>query len=109
MVGTHDLGEYECLFDFVCRSVGAEEVVNAPTHITLSCGGAVAPPCVGVTGVGVEVTEGVGEAGGEKLAESEEDLLEHRTDGTAAFDTLYIGCEKFPQNAISRFSVNGVS
>ena len=28
----------------------------------------------------------------EKLAESEEDLLEHRTD---AFDTLYIGCEKF--------------
>lgn len=34
--------------------------------------------------------------GGEKLAESEEDLLEHRTDGTDAFDTLYIGCEKFP-------------
>lgn len=35
--------------------------------------------------------------GGEKLAESEENLLEHRTDGTDAFDTLYIGCEKFPQ------------
>ena len=35
--------------------------------------------------------------GGEKLAETEEDLLEHRTDGTDAFDTLYIGCEKFPQ------------
>lgn len=33
---------------------------------------------------------------GEKLAESEENLLEHRTDGTDAFDTLYIGCEKFP-------------
>lgn len=33
---------------------------------------------------------------GEKLAESEEDLLEHRTDGSDAFDTLYIGCEKFP-------------
>ena len=30
---------------------------------------------------------------GEKLAESEEDLLEHRTD---AFDTIYIGAEKFP-------------
>ena len=30
---------------------------------------------------------------GEKLAESEEDLLEHRTDGTDAFDTLHIGCE----------------
>ena len=34
--------------------------------------------------------------GGEKLAETEEDLLQHRTDGTDAFDTLYIGCEKFP-------------
>ena len=32
---------------------------------------------------------------GEKLADSGEDLLEHRTDGTDAFDTLYIGCEKF--------------
>ena len=32
----------------------------------------------------------------EKLAESEEDLLEHRTDGADAFETLYIGCEKFP-------------
>ena len=35
---------------------------------------------------------------GEKMAETEEDLLEHRTDGTDAFDTLYIGCEKFPQS-----------
>ena len=33
---------------------------------------------------------------GEKLAESEEYLLEHCTDGTDAFDSLYIGCEKFP-------------
>lgn len=33
---------------------------------------------------------------GEKLAESEEDLLEYRTDGTDAFDTLYIGCEEHP-------------
>ena len=29
----------------------------------------------------------------EKNPESEEDLLEHHTDGTDAFDTLYIGCE----------------
>ena len=28
---------------------------------------------------------------GEKIAESEEDLHEHRTDGTDAFDALYIG------------------
>ena len=38
---------------------------------------------------------------GEKLAESEEDLLEHRTDGTDAFDTLFIGSEKFPQSEYS--------
>lgn len=48
--------------------------------------------------------------GGEKLAETEEDLLEHRTDGTDAFDTLYIGCEKFPQTSYtSNYSVSGVS
>lgn len=34
----------------------------------------------------------------EKNPESEEDLLEHRTDGTDALDTLYIGCGKFPQH-----------
>ena len=48
--------------------------------------------------------------GGEKLAETEEDLLEHRTDGTDAFDTVYIGCEKFPQGEVSNVSVdvNGI-
>lgn len=45
---------------------------------------------------------------GEKLAESEEDLLEHRTDGTDAFDTLYIGCEKFPFHETFALSVSGV-
>ena len=43
---------------------------------------------------------------GEKLAETEEDLLEHRTDGTDAFDTLYIGCEKFPQIEITPNTIN---
>lgn len=38
--------------------------------------------------------------GVEKLAETEEDLLQHRTDGKDAFDTLYIGCAKFPQCSI---------
>ena len=33
---------------------------------------------------------------GEKLPENEENLLEHRTDGTDAFDTLYIGCNNKP-------------
>ena len=46
--------------------------------------------------------------GGEKLAESEEDLLEHRTDGTDAFDTLYIGCERFPNLSSEAYSASGV-
>ncbi len=45
---------------------------------------------------------------GEKLAESEEDLLEHRTDGTDAFDTLYIGAEKFPNHDSFSLSMSGV-
>ena len=46
---------------------------------------------------------------GEKLEENEENLLEHRTDGTDAFDTLYIGCEKFPQVvASSNYSIIGI-
>lgn len=46
--------------------------------------------------------------GGEKLAESEENLLEHRTDGTDAFDTLYIGCEKLPYRESIAFPTTGV-
>jgi len=45
---------------------------------------------------------------GEKLAESEEDLLEHHTDGSDTFDTLYIGCEKFPVHDIVSVPVSGV-
>lgn len=37
---------------------------------------------------------------GEKLAETEEDKLEARTDGSDAFDTLMIGLEKHPQEEI---------
>ena len=44
---------------------------------------------------------------GEKLAESEEDLLEYRTDGSNALDTLYIGCEKFPVHDIVNVPVSG--
>ena len=44
----------------------------------------------------------------EKNPETEEDLLEHRTDGTDAFDTLYIGCEKFPQHDMYSVSGGGV-
>lgn len=40
---------------------------------------------------------------GEKLSESEEDKLEHRTDGTDAWDTLFIGMNKFPHQSSNNF------
>ena len=46
---------------------------------------------------------------GEKLAETEENPLELRTDGTDAFDTLYIGCERFPRTTSAPLFVGGVS
>ena len=46
--------------------------------------------------------------GGVKLDETEENLLEHRTDGTDAFDTLYIGAEKFPYKEIYPITASGV-
>lgn len=46
---------------------------------------------------------------GEKLAETEEDKLEGRTDGSDAFDTLCIGVEKFPVNQFHSVTVNTYS
>jgi hypothetical protein len=44
--------------------------------------------------------------GGEKLAESEDDILELRTDGTDAWDNLYRGLQYFPQdNSIYNISL----
>ena len=45
---------------------------------------------------------------GEKLAVSEEDLLEHRTDGTDAFDTIYIGAKKNPYREAFSISTSGI-
>lgn len=44
---------------------------------------------------------------GEKYKETEENLLELRTDGTDAFDNLYIGCERFPQSEAGGIIVAG--
>jgi len=46
---------------------------------------------------------------GNPMRHDEKYLLEHRTDGTDAFDTLYIGCEKFPFHDTFSISVSGVS
>lgn len=45
---------------------------------------------------------------GEKIAEFEENLPEHRIGGSDAFDILYIGCEKFPFRDTFSFSMSGV-
>lgn len=41
---------------------------------------------------------------GEKYAESEEDKLEYRTDGTDAWDTLYYGVNKYPYHGVILFA-----
>ena len=48
------------------------------------------------------VYNGQMEKRGEKLPETDspEGRLEARTDGSDAFDTLYIGCERFPQRSV---------
>ena len=46
---------------------------------------------------------------GEKFAETEEDLMEHRTDGTDAFDTLLLGMFFHPFNNYGTQSTAGVS
>lgn len=43
----------------------------------------------------------------QKLAKSEENLLEHRADDSKAFDTLYIDCEKIPFHDTHSFSECG--
>ena len=42
------------------------------------------------------------------VACGERTLLEHRTDGTDAFDTLYIRAEKFPYRDAFSINVSGV-
>lgn len=49
---------------------------------------------ISITSAGVR--NGKKDKSGEKLAETEEDKLESRTDGSDAFDTLCIGVERFP-------------
>lgn len=43
---------------------------------------------------------------GEKLAETDEDKLEYRTDGSDAFDTLLIGMERFPQQSVMYYGTS---
>ncbi len=57
---------------------------------------------VSITSAGV--VNGKKDKRGEKLAETEEDRLEGRTDGSDAFDTLCIGVERFPQ-----FQMGGIA
>jgi hypothetical protein len=44
----------------------------------------------------------------EKLDETEDNLLELRTDGTDAWDTLFIGCNFFPVSSDAKFNVASI-
>lgn len=60
------------------------------------------------TGVKIGVNGFQKDKSGEKLAESEEDLLQHRTDGSDAWDSLFIGMNKFAVNDESDDSIVSV-
>lgn len=62
---------------------------------------------ISITSAGVK--NGQKDKSGEKLAETEEDKLESRTDGSDAFDTLCIGVERFPVMLYRSVSTNGYS
>lgn len=62
---------------------------------------------ISITSAGVK--NGQKDKSGEKLAETEEDKLESRTDGSDAFDTLCIGVERFPVMQYRSVSTNGYS
>lgn len=62
---------------------------------------------ISITSAGVK--NGQKDKSGEKLAETEEDKLESRTDGSDAFDTLCIGVERFPLMQYRSVSTNGYS
>lgn len=62
---------------------------------------------ISITSAGVK--NGQKDKSGEKLAETEEDKLESRTDGSDAFDTLCVGVERFPIMQYRSVSTNGYS
>ena len=62
---------------------------------------------ISITPAGVK--NGQKDKSGEKLAETEEDKLESRTDGSDAFDTLCIGVERFPVMQYRSVSTNTYS
>lgn len=67
MIAAQDIGVDGGAFDVVFPYAGDEEVVDSPSHVSFSGFGKVAPPGVGVFFIGMEVTEGVGEAGGKEV------------------------------------------
>lgn len=62
---------------------------------------------ISITSAGVK--NGQKDKSGEKLAETEEDKLESRTDGSDAFDTLCIGVERFPVMQYRSVTTNSYS
>ncbi len=62
---------------------------------------------ISITSAGVK--NGQKDKSGEKLAETEEDKLESRTDGSDAFDTVCIGVERFPVMQYRSVSTNTYS
>lgn len=60
---------------------------------------------IGMAGVKIGTTGFEKDKSGEKLAESEEDLLEYRTDGTDALDTIIYGILKFRYTSSGTYGI----
>ena len=69
MVAAVDLGEDIRRGDAAAQALGDDEIVDSPPHVPLSCGGAVAPPGVGIGLIGIKISERIGKAGLQKLGE----------------------------------------
>ena len=70
MIGALDLMINRRVFDLSAEPVGAQEIVDPPSGIVLPRFVHVAPPGIAAGGIGIQVAEGVREAGLQELAEA---------------------------------------
>ena len=70
VVGTENIGINRRGLDPVCKTVRDQKIVDAPAGVVLPGIEPVAPPAVDACGIRIEMTEGIGETGFQKLSEA---------------------------------------
>ena len=69
MVAAVNLRQDKAVLDSVDKILSAEEIVDSPAYVSLSCGGTVAPPRVSTLFFRIEMAEGIYKTGSQELAE----------------------------------------